>query len=552
MSVFLAQIAGDNIAWANQTSVHPVGLTVLAVLGLLVFALPRRWSLLPLLVLACFVPAAQRIVVMGLDFSFLRILVIAYWVRILAFQDFKGLRLIAMDYAVAAWILLGSLVYILQWAEMSAVTNRTGYIYESLGIYVTFRCLLRSWADVERTILILALVSLPAMCFFVLEQLTGRNLFSVMGGVPPITDVREGRLRAQGAFSHPIMAGCFFAIVMVLASGFFMAGRQRTLMLGGTIAAAFVVLACASSTPVLAVLSGGLAMSLAFVRPMVRWIRVGTVVMLVLLHFVMQAPVWHLIARVSAVGGSTGWHRYHLIDKTIAFFPEWFLLGTKTTAHWGRGLSDVTNQYILEGVRGGLLGMTLFVTVIVLGFRAVGKALRSEPDRGGLFWLKWAVGASLFTHCMSFIGVSYFGQTTVSWFLTLALAATISQLPSPRPKPKPKPRPKPKQAPQQNGTPDDASNPPRLAQGRPNHARLAARGRPGHQLQHEGHDPGVPADHPRRLPPQQPSGHRGGQRLGRWFGRGDRQRVSRVPAHRQPGEPGLCAGQQPGRHARDG
>lgn len=504
MSVFLAQIAGDNIAWANQTSVHPVGLTVLAVLGLLVFVLPRRWSLLPLLVLACFVPAGQRIVVAGLDFTFLRLLVIAYWVRILAFQDFKGLRLVALDYAVAAWILLGSLVFIAQWASMWAVTNRTGYIYESLGIYVTFRCLLRSWADVERTILILALISLPAMCFFTLEQMTGRNLFSVMGGVREFTQVREGRLRAQGAFSHPIMAGCFFALVLVLCSGLFMTGRKKFLSFAGCVGGFTIVIMCASSTPLLAVLSGGAAMAFAWLRQLLSPFRYALVALLVVLHFVMEGPVWALIARVSAVGGSTAWHRKFLIDKAVEHFPEWFLLGTKTTEHWGRGLQDVTNQYILEGVRGGLLGMTLFVTVIVLGFRAVGRALRSEPDRSGLFWLKWAVGASLFTHCMSFIGVSYFGQTTVSWFLTLALAATISQLPSPRPKPKPQPRPKPKQAPQQNGTPHGAPNPPRLAQGRPNHARLAARGRPGHQLQHEGHDPRVPAHDPRRLPPEQP------------------------------------------------
>ncbi len=460
----------------------------------MVFALPRRWSLLPLLAMACFVPAGQRIVVAGLDFTFLRLLVIAYWVRILAFQDFRGLRLVALDYAVAAWILVGSLVFIVQWANMWAVTNRTGYIYESLGIYVTFRCLLRSWGDVERTILILALISLPAMCFFTVEQMTGRNLFSVMGGVREFTQVREGRLRAQGAFSHPIMAGCFFAIVLVLCSGLFMTGRKRFLSFAGCVGGFTIVIMCASSTPLLAVISGGIGMAFAWIRTLLAPFRWGVLLLLILLHFIMQGPVWALIARASAVGGSTGWHRKHLIDKAVAFFPEWFLLGTKSTSHWGHGLSDVTNQYILEGVRGGLLGMTLFVTVIVLGFRAVGKALRSEPDRGGLFWLKWAVGATLFTHCMCFIGVSYFGQTTVSWFLTLALAATISQLPPLKSKATPQPNDKPK----------DDSEPPRIAQGRPNHARLAARGRPGHQLQHEGHDPGVPAHHPRRMPPKQP------------------------------------------------
>lgn len=480
MSVMLAQIAGHSLEHANQTSIHPVGAAVLGVLGILVFALPRRWSLAPLLILACFVPAGQRVAIMGLDFTFLRILVIAYWIRILAFKDYQGLRIIAVDYAVFAWILLGSMIFVLQWGNTWAMINRTGYIYESLGIYVTFRCLLRSWADVERAVIVLAFVAISAACFFVIEKRTGYNMFSVMGGVRQFTQVREGRLRAQGAFSHPIMAGCFFAQVLVLASGLFMNGRKRAIAIAGCFAAATIVIMCASSTPLLAVLSGGAAMAFAWIRTLLSPFRWGILVLLIMLHFIMQGPVWALIARVSAVGGSTGWHRKHLIDKAVAFFPEWAVLGTKSTEHWGRGLADVTNQYILEGVRGGLLGMVLFVTVIVVAFRAVGKALRSEPTRDGFFWIKWAVGASLFTHCMSFIGVSYFGQTTVSWFLTLALAATISQLPTPK------------------------ARPARPQNGRPNHARLAAGGHPGRQLQHEGHDPRVPAHDPRRLPPKQP------------------------------------------------
>ena len=433
MSLLLAEIAGHELSYTNQTSVHPVGFVVLALLSTLVFTLPSRWSLAPLLILACFVPAGQRVVVAGMDFTFLRLLVIAYWVRIIAFKDYQGLRLIALDYAVVAWTLVVAFVFILQWGNAWAITNRAGTIYESIGIYITLRCLLRSWADVERTILVLAIVAMCAAGFFMIEKQTGRNMASVMGGVREFTQVREGRLRAQGAFSHPIMAGCFFAIVLVLSSGLFMARRKRTLSMAGGIASATIVIMCASSTPLLAVFSGGIAMAFAWTRENMRLFRYFMAVLLIVLHFVMEGPVWALIARVSAVGGSTGWHRKHLIDKTVENFGEWVLLGTKSTAHWGNGLQDVTNQYILEGVRGGIWGMALFVTVIILAFRAVGKSLASEPNRGGQFWVKWAVGASLFTHCMSFIGVSYFGQTTVSWFLSLALAATISQLPA-RPK----------------------------------------------------------------------------------------------------------------------
>lgn len=424
----LAQIAGDSVEWAGRTSIHPIGLSVLAVLGVLVFTLPRVWALAPLLVLACFVPAGQRIVIVSFDFTFLRLLVIAYWLRILFRMDYRGLRLLAIDYVVAAWILVGSAVYIVQWMETSAVINRSGYIYESLGIYVTLRCMLRNWADIDRLVATLAIIAMPAAVFFAIEKLTGRNLFSVMGGVREITQVREGQLRAQGAFSHPIMAGCFWAIVLILCSGLVLARRRLWLMSVGGVCALFIVYACASSTPLLAVIAAIVGIGIGFIRPALRIIQLATPFVLIALHFAMEGPVWALIARVSAVGGSTGWHRKHLIDKTIEHFPEWALLGTRSTAHWGRGLQDVTNQYVLEGVRGGLLNLILFVVVICLAFRAVGIGLRGLPSRGPRYWMTWIIGVTLFAHCMCFIGVSYFGQTTVAWFLSLALAASVQQM----------------------------------------------------------------------------------------------------------------------------
>ena len=53
------------------------------------------------------------------------------------------------------------------------------------------------------------------------------------------------------------------------------------------------------------------------VRRYLGWIRLGVVLMLVALHFAMKKPVWHLIARIDIVGGSTGWHRYNLINKAV-------------------------------------------------------------------------------------------------------------------------------------------------------------------------------------------------------------------------------------------
>ena len=65
--------------------------------------------------------------------------------------------------------------------------------------------------------------------FFLIESQTGRNLFSAFGGVPVLTDMREGKLRCSGAFGNSILAGCFWASLMPLmvARGFQQGANRR-------------------------------------------------------------------------------------------------------------------------------------------------------------------------------------------------------------------------------------------------------------------------------------------------------------------------------------
>ena len=42
--------------------------------------------------------------------------------------------------------------------------------------------------------------------------------------------------------------------------------------------------------------------------------------------------------------------------------------------------------------------------------------------------MAWALGVSLFIHCVIFIGVSYFGQSMMLWYLMLAMIGSLSAL----------------------------------------------------------------------------------------------------------------------------
>jgi hypothetical protein len=141
---------------------------------------------------------------------------------------------------------------------------------------------------------------------------------------------------------------------------------------------------------------------------------------------VMSAPVWHLLARADIVSSSTGYHRYALIDGAIKHIDEWFWCGTSIgTAHWGFGLFDVTNHYLVQGLQGGIAQLVLFITMIAYGYRGVGRMWRAAGKDKAAVMLAWAVGVSLFIHCCNFIAVTYFGQINMLWYLSLALIGSL-------------------------------------------------------------------------------------------------------------------------------
>lgn len=415
------------LAYQNVTNIHPLALAMVVICGIAVLAVPRRWSVFPMLIIACFVSSVQKITIVGMDFNLLRIMVVFGVVRLLLHKEHLGFSWKPLDTAIVLWTLSSMLIYSLQQATFAAVINRLGFGFDAFGMYFLFRCLIRNWKDVDTIIFSLLVISIPVALFFVLENRTGRNLFSVFGGVPEITRMREGRLRCQGAFPHAILAGCFWASLLPLfAAYWWKSAKDRIWAITGIVTTFIIVICCASSTPVmgaLAAMLGGLFFPLRRYMRLVRW---GVLLSLTALHMMMNAPVWHLISRVSVVGGSTSYYRYMLINGAITHFHEWALLGTKSTAHWGWGAQDITNQYILEGVRGGFLTLVLFVVVIAYAFRDVGNLWRQQKENSFSLVLSWALGVSLFVHCVNFIGVSYFGQVHILWYLLLAMIGSLA------------------------------------------------------------------------------------------------------------------------------
>ena len=416
-------------AFYNQTTVHPVGLVALIILGVWLLCARRRRAIVPLLVIICCIPAGQRLVVLTLDFNFMRILLLLGFARVFARREWGGLRVLPIDCLFAAWCCARIVCHSLQVGTSGALINQLGNMSESAGTYALCRCLLREWEDIRSAIRALVILSVPVAIVFAVEWATARNYFSIFGGVPEITAIREGRLRCQGAFSHPILAGCFWAAVVPCAMvSWWSRPKETVLTVVGGAAIIFIVVATASSTPILALAVAAATSVCLYFRHWLSVVLAVVCMMCAAIHLTMSQPIWFLIARLGAVGGSTGYYRSALIDAAVNHMDEWWLLGTSNTEHWGYYMTDMTNQYILEGVVGGLPTLLPFIGLIVMACAIVLVSLRAIAEDHDKVIISWCVGSMVVVHSAAFLAVSYFGAMRSAFDITLAMAGAIAAL----------------------------------------------------------------------------------------------------------------------------
>jgi hypothetical protein len=405
----------------DQTITQPT-IFITFLLVALIFALPRRHVLVPYILASCFIPAHEHAMVLGLHFYVIRILVLAGIMRIWLRGEVRQIRWNRFDKLLLGWTLCGTAIYVIQQGDFQAVIYRSGQMVEILGMYWIGRQSIRSWDDMKRMIRVFAISGIILVPFFALEWATAQNPFSVLGRVD--TGLREGELRCRGPFSHYIVAGSFWACLFPLFVALAKTERRKPFYWAAAGSAVFIIMACHSSTPL-----GGLAAVIIFLaayqyRALGRSMAIGFFACMIALHLVMKAPVWFLLGRIHVVAGSTGFHRALLIDRAVRYFGEWALFGTTDTSHWGTGLWDVTNQYILEGVRGGLLTMVLFVALLAVAIRTAGHYSTRKLPRERQ-WLSWAFCVSIIAHCVMFISLAYFGQILMLLYLTFACIGMI-------------------------------------------------------------------------------------------------------------------------------
>ena len=420
---YLAYDTGFGLDPVDQSFVNPLGLGFTILMGVLLIALPRRYALVPVIMLTCFMTMGQAIVVLGLHFNMIRILALFGWARLLVRGEIRALRLNSIDKTLLWWTLSSVVLNTLLWHTADALTNRLGQAYNALGMYFLFRFLVRDFDDVKRVFKIAAVLIIPLAAAMVEERLTGRNPFAAFGVRNAIVQIREGALRCSGPFEVPMLAGTFAATLLPFFVALWQQGRADRLLSGlAILSSGTILLTTASSGPYLTALVAVAGLLLWPWRKYMRTLRWAVVLVLITLQLIMKTPVWFVLAKIDVVSGSTGWHRAYLIDRAVATFWQWWLLGTKTTAIFGEQIhGDITNEYVWQGVNGGVLTMISFILIIVNCFRRIGRIEARTDVSLPVRCCVWAMGAALFAHAITFLSISYFDQNFVNWYLLLAL-----------------------------------------------------------------------------------------------------------------------------------
>jgi hypothetical protein len=388
--------------------------------------LPRRWAPLPLLVGACYMTLSQGVEVGPFTFTVIRILVAAGVVRTIVRGERLSGGINTLDRLMMAWAAWALISSIFHNVPSDALVFRLGLVYNACGIYFLLRVFCQSLDDVVGLCRVTAILLVPVAVEMLYEKVTVHNFFSELVGGLHTPDIREGKVRAQGPFTHAILAGTIGAVCLPLVIALWRQHRKEAVI--GIGACSIIIFASASSGPVMSALAAIGALFMWRYRQKTRLIRWLAVFGYIGLDLVMKAPAYYLLGHLDLTGGSTGWHRAKLIESTFQHLHEWWLAGTDYTRHWmPTGVSwspnhtDITNHYISMGVLGGLPLMLLFIAVLAKGFSFVGSTLRQESDHPSESrFMLWALGASLFAHAATFISVSYFDQSFVFLYLTLA------------------------------------------------------------------------------------------------------------------------------------
>src|ERR1700738_271410 len=160
---------------ASETVLHPIVLAAMLIAIALIFLLPRKYVLWPVLSATFLIPLGQEILIGGLHFFVFRIIVLAVGVRMLASvftspDGVFGKRLGGLDLVFLLWALFRAIAGVMVFSfNTGAIVYQCGFLLDAVGGYFVIRYLIRDDDDIFRTVRIFAVLSIIISGFMLFE-----------------------------------------------------------------------------------------------------------------------------------------------------------------------------------------------------------------------------------------------------------------------------------------------------------------------------------------------------------------------------------------------
>ncbi len=410
----------------------PLCMLLVIILCASILFVSKKYMIVPFIVGMCFIPSDKSIQIASLDFQVLRIIALFSLLRVSTDNSIRNVRINTIDRLFFSYHILGAIIYIIASTNLLATSiYKCGQLVDSIAIYLTFRSIIQNKETILAASKTLALCILFLTPFTIYEYFAATNLFSILGRES--IAMRDGEIRAACTFNHSILFGSFAASCFPIIWGYYSQNKNKFYIIH-IISAIFFVIASSSSGPLASLLLAIIILILFRWKIHIKKFYYLFIILMLFIHFAREKPIWHFIfIRLSLKSSSTGYHRYNLIEAAIKEFDKWWLFGYGNrgpdwhTKYWSwasADFTDVTNHYLLEGVRGGFFTMALFIILCYISIKSLGSyAIHKTTSQEQWFWWGWTV--ALIAHCSSMLSVGYWGQITMFLYLNFAVASYV-------------------------------------------------------------------------------------------------------------------------------
>jgi len=332
-------------------------------------------------------------------------------------------------------------VVLLTRPTFSSLENRGGFIMDTWLAYMIARFIITDRTELVSVIKCTSIVLIPLAALGCMEAVTGWQPFVPLRSFRPWNPttgevagaMRWGFTRAVGPFSHPILFGGGFAMFLPLVY-YLRHEKNRWRRLAYPLSAVTIAgaLSSMSSGPWIMVMVIIFCLAMERYKHWTKPIIIFFIFSCVFIEIFSNRTFYHVIFSYGSMLGGAGWHRAQLIDVAIRHIGEWWLAGYGGRDpgwghYFGMGHTDVTNEFILAGVKYGIAGIIALCAVLVVAFRGL-MAASKKTTHPAMKSLYWSLGTVLFSVTITWMSVSFFGQLMPLFYCMLGIIGSMSSL----------------------------------------------------------------------------------------------------------------------------